>query len=50
MIEHTAKTADMLQVTANAKVSDGSQSPLVLNLSPSESAGSGSLDRLVRHS
>ncbi len=34
--------------SANAKVSDGSQPPVTLNLSLSESAGSRSLDRLVR--
>jgi hypothetical protein len=32
----------------NAKVSDGSQPPMTLNSSLGESAGSRSLDRLVR--
>jgi hypothetical protein len=32
----------------NAKVSDGSQPPMTFDLSLSESAGSRSLDRLVR--
>ena len=36
--------------TPNAKVSDGSQPPMTLNSSLSESAGSRSLDRLVLHS
>ncbi len=35
-----------LHVTTNAKVSDRSQQPLTLNLSLSESAGTGSLHRL----
>ena len=34
----------------NAKVSDGSQPPMVVDLSLSESAGSRSLARLVQHS
>src|SRR5664280_2878524 len=34
---------------SNAKVSDGSQPPMTFDLSLSESAGSRSLDRLVRH-
>ena len=34
----------------NAKVSDGSQPPLTFDLSLSETAGSRSLDHLVRHS
>ena len=34
--------------TPNAKVSDGSQPPLTFDLSLSETAGSRSLDRLVR--
>ena len=38
---------DKLLHGANAKVSDGSQPPVTLNLSLSESAGSRSLDRLV---
>jgi hypothetical protein len=37
-------------ILANDKVSDGSQPPVTLDLSLSESAGSRSLDRLVRHS
>ena len=34
--------------TPNAKVSDGSQPPMMFDLSLSETAGSRSLDRLVR--
>ncbi len=41
---------DIIAIPPNAKVSDGSQPPMTLNLSLSETAGSRSLHRLVRSS
>jgi len=43
-------SCDIALFAANAKVSDGSQPPVTFDLSLSESAGSRSLNRLVRNS
>jgi len=52
--EHTGEKDDANKWhdarVANAQVSDGSQPPITLNSSPSEPAGSRSLNRLVRFS
>jgi hypothetical protein len=47
-VENLRAEAVIRAVLPNGKVSDGSQPPMTFDLSLSESAGSRSLDRLVR--
>jgi hypothetical protein len=48
--EDSERSIHRIEILANEKVSDGSQPPMMLNLSLRESADSRSLDRLVRTS